>query len=215
MKQTEGGALTARELREYKEWLADLAAEAAETGDYGACDREVWEQFDPDGPVGAQIFGSLSERELMAPVLATMDRPGHTPQFDKVYVIYRRYLNRRYGTMNDAKFRARILYKRKQEAELCAPGWQERIAPEALLADCRERGAEVSEEDRARLAAFCAAAARRKSPFVDDQFPKEYRTFLNALAGNWRRALRIMGIPVAARRQASGVQRSLDRGGRK
>lgn len=203
--------LTPKQLQEYRKWLAELAAEAAATGEYGWCDPEVWEYFDPHTRTGEQILSSLTERELFEPVLATMDHPGHTPDFNRVYVIYRKYLSWRYGSMNAVKFRARALYKQRAAKRLCPPDWLTRVSAAPLIAKCEEQGISVSREERARLEALCAGIVKRGQPVLPETLPADTRGFLNRLAGSWRNALELMGIPVVTKQQMPNVQSNKDK----
>lgn len=163
------------------------------------------------GKIGSQIWSAFTEDELFAPVLKTMDRSGHTPQFDRVYCIYRKHLTKRYGSINTITFRARALYKRKRDAQLCSPEWPERVSAAPLLAYCQEYGTDISEAHRAAVENLCAEAVRNRKPIDSMEVPPDTRGLLNALAGNWRRGYVLMGIPLVRKGQMRNIRRSKDR----
>ena len=98
-KETSMPTMTEKELFGYRQWLAELNSEAAEeSGDFNSCDPEVWEQFDPESSCGSQIYHSFRDEELLDVVIATMGRQGRKPRFDRIHIIYRRYLRLRFGS---------------------------------------------------------------------------------------------------------------------
>ncbi len=206
VKKIDPTPLSPKQLQEYREWLAELAAEAAATGEYGQCDPEVWAYFDPHTGTGEQILSSLTERELFEPVLATMDRPGHTPDFDRVYVIYRKYLSWRYGSMNVVKFRARTLYKQRAAKRLCPPDWPSRVSVAPLLEQYEAKGTPATAEQRTAVEAICEKVRKSGQPIRPETLSNETRCLLNTLGGSWRKAFTLMGIPVAEKKHQGNVQ---------
>lgn len=207
-RKTKEPPLSQRQLKEYKQWIAELAEEARQPGgDPDVCDHEVWNYFNPRGRIGAQIYQSFSNEELIATLFPTMDHPGHKPRFEEVYIIYRHYLKLRFGGLEVAKRKARTRYKQMRDEQKWPPDWPERVSPDAFLAYCRERGSEVSMEDQAELRRLCSDIQREYRPLSQEELSGPMCSWLTGLGGSWKKALDLMGIPVLNKRQRFHLER--------
>jgi len=183
--------LTERELLGYREWLMDLSREAEESGDFNTCDEEVWEQFDPAFDTGMQVYQSFSDAELLDFLIATMDRQGHKPRYDRIFTIYRRYIQTRFGGLNNAKDRARIRMKQQEEEVKWPPDWHTRVSAAPLLAKLEKKGKNPSEEEWLLLESLCKEAQETGMP---PYISISVRDRLNKLM-DYKSALETMGIP--------------------
>lgn len=202
--------LTAKQLAGYRQWLAELDEEAHEPGgDPAFCDSEVWQDFDPNRPIGRQVYESFSDEELLDILLRTMDRPGHSPRFDEVYCIYRQYLRLRFDGLNNAKDRAKARRKHLRDQEKWPADWWERVSPEPLIQYCRTRKREPETQDLLLFQELCGIARRCQLPPV---LTSAQSRRLEALCGA-KRALELMGIPALNKSSLRHMQRywSLER----
>lgn len=187
--------LSEKELNGYRQWAAELQAESGEPGGSCSCDSEVWEYFNPVTPCGKQIYESFTDEELLDILLPTMKSPGHTPQFQKIHEIYRRYLLRRFGNLARVKEMARVRYKRRRDERRWPWNWPERVSVEPALDFCRKRGIRLSAEEQTVLIQLCQAAKYTRMPPVLSQ---EQLRCLQRL-GSVRQLLERMGIPYLER----------------
>lgn len=184
--------LTARQIAEYRQWLKELDQEAHEPGgDVTRCDPEIWSDFDPSRPTGRQIYESYSDAELLDILIRTMQRPGHSPRFEEVYCIYKKYLHKRFEGLHNAKDRAKTRMKLLQNQEKWPPDWPEHVSTEPLLEKLRERGKNISKEDLVLLTRLCEEARRTGLPPV---ITPSVRQRLERLYG-CTQTLELMGIP--------------------
>ena len=184
-------ALSEKELKGYRRWAAQLQEESREPGGSCSCDPEVWEFFDPAFSTGKQIYESFTDEELLDVMIATMNRPGHTPQFQEIHELYRRYLSRRFGDLARAKRAARIRYKQLRDESRWPWDWPDRVSPEPVLDRCRKRGISLSDKETALLEQLCRAARYTRMPPV---LSSEEARCLQRLGGA-RRTVELMGIP--------------------
>lgn len=185
------GPLSEKELNSYRQWAAELQEEARSGGGGYHCDAEVWEYFNPASPRGRQIYKSYTDEELLDVVTATMDHPGHTPQFQEIHEIYRRYLSRRFGGLSGAKAAARRRYKRRRDELRWSWDWPERVSVEPVLERFRQRGLQISKAERAILERLCQTAKDTRMP--PELSPDAIRCLQRL--GNVRKTLEQMGIP--------------------
>ena len=183
--------LSEKELMGYRQWAAELQEEAREPGGSCSCDSEVWEYFNPAFPCGKQIYESFTDEELLDILLPTMECPGHTPQFQEIHEIYRRYLARRFGDLSRAKELARIRYKRRRDEQRGPWDWPERVSAEPALNYCRQRGLSLSREELALLKHICQVARYTRMP------PALSQAQIRCLQrlGGVRQTFELMGIP--------------------
>lgn len=187
--------LSEKELTGYRQWAAELQEESQQPGGSCRCDPEVWEYFNPAFPCGKQIYESFTDEELLDVVLPTMERPGHTPQFQEIHEIYRRYLSRRFGNLSRAKDAARARYKRGRDEQRWPWDWSERVSPEPVLSYCRQRGILLSTEERALLEHLCRTVQyTRMPPMLSQEQDRQLRRL-----GGARQMLELMGIPQLGR----------------
>lgn len=183
--------LSEKEVNGYRQWAAELQEESQQPGGSCRCDPEVWEYFNPAFPCGKQIYESFTDEELLDVVLPTMERPGHTPQFQEIHEIYRRYLARRFGDLSRAKELARIRYKRRRDEQRWPWDWPERVSAEPALNYCRQRGLCLSQEEQALLKHICQVARYTRMP------PALSQAQIRCLQrlGGVRQTFELMGIP--------------------
>ena len=183
--------LSEKELTGYRQWAAELQEESQQPGGSCRCDPEVWEYFNPAFPCGKQIYESFTDEELLDVVLPTMERPGHTPRFQEIHEIYRRYLARRFGDLSRAKELARIRYKRRRDEQRWPWDWPERVSAEPALNYCRQRGLCLSREELALLKHICQMARYTRMP------PALSQAQIRCLQrlGGVRQTFELMGIP--------------------
>ena len=185
-------ALSQRELGEYRQWIADLEEEAREQGgSLEACDPEVWALFEPRGEPGRQIYASFSDGELLDLLLRTMDRPGHSPRFEELHVIYREYLRLRFHGLDAAKRLARTRRKQLEEERRWPWDWPDRVSPQPLLERLEQRGRTAGPEDLALLEELCGQARATGLP---PELSAPARERLERLC-RCKTALELMGIP--------------------
>lgn len=183
--------LTEKELLGYREWLMELSQEAEEHGDFNTCDEEVWEQFDPDSDAGSQVYQSFSDEELLDILIDTMDRQGHKPRYDRIHTIYRRYIQARFGGLNNAKDRARIRMKQREEEVRWPPDWHTHVSVTPLLRKLEQKGKKPTREEVDLLERVCREARETGLP---PYISISTRDRLNKLM-DYKSALEIMGIP--------------------
>ena len=183
--------LLEKELNSYRQWAAELQEEAREPGGSCNCDSEVWEYFNPAFPCGKQIYESFTDEELLDMLLPTMEYPGHTPRFQEIHEIYRRYLARRFGDLSRAKDLARIRYKRRRDEQRWPWDWPERVSAEPALNYCRQRGLCLSQEEQTLLKHICQVARSTRMPPALSQSQVRYLQRL----GGVRQIFELMGIP--------------------
>ena len=183
--------LSEKELNSYRQWAAELQEESQQPGGSCSCDPEVWEYFNPAFPCGKQIYESFTDEELLDVVLSTMERPGHSPQFQEIHEIYRRYLSRRFGSLSRVKEAARIRYKRRRDEQRWPWDWPERVSSAAALDYCRQRGLSLSREEQTLLEHLCQVARYTRLPPVLSQAQIHCLQRLGGL----RQMLELMGIP--------------------
>lgn len=180
--------LTKKELLGYRQWLSELEEE----GELDSCDSEVWECFDPQTAVGAQVYQSFTDEELLNLLITTMGQQGRKPRFDRIHVIYRRYLHQRFGGLNNAKECARVRIKQLEEQKRWPPDWHTRVSTGPLLARLEKKGRAVSGEDLELLERLCREARETTLP---PYISISIRDRLNKLMDS-KSALELMGIPV-------------------
>lgn len=91
--------LSLREIQGYREWIADLAAEALlPEGDLQYCDPELWSYFDYTTVIGSQVYRSYSDQELLALLQQAQQRLGYCPRKRDLYCVYQRYIRYRFGS---------------------------------------------------------------------------------------------------------------------
>ena len=183
--------LTEKVLLGYREWLMDLGQEAEESGNFNTCDEEVWEQFDPASDTGRQVYQSFSDEELLDLLIATMDRQGHKPRYDRIYTIYRRYIQTRFGGLNNAKDRARIRMKQQEEEAKWPPDWHTRVSVAPLLTKLEKKGKAPTGEELGLLESLCKEARETGMP---PYISISIRDRLNKLM-DYKSVLETMGIP--------------------
>ena len=189
--------LSPKELEGYRQWLAELSAEAgAPGGDLGHIDEALFPCFAPKRPVGRQVYRSFSDEELLEPVLRTMDHPGHKPRLDQVYCVYCWYLKERFGTVRDVCWKARARWKQRRDEVNWPADWPERVAPQELIAYCGGRNYAPTQAELQTLEEFCARIRRRRCPLPEDQAPAEFRQLLARAGCTWDRGMRLLGVPV-------------------
>lgn len=185
--------LSQRQLREYRQWIADLEEEIREEGgDLSQEDLELWEYFDPATTTGRQIYASFTDEELLDCLIRTMHRPGHNPRYNEIHFIYKKYLRIRFNGLNTAKDRAKIRMKRLAEQEKWSWDWPEHVSLQPLLERLEQRGKEVSAEDHVMLDELCAKAKETGKPLT---LSVSARKRLGKLY-DCKQALELMGIPV-------------------
>lgn len=180
--------LSEKELLGYRQWLCELEEE----GELDSCDSDVWECFDPQSAVGAQVYRSFSDEELLDRLIATMGHQGRKPHFDRIHIIYRRYLRLRFGELNNAKESARARLKQIEEQKRWPPDWHTRVSTGPLLAKLEQKGRAVSSEDMELLERLCREARETALP---PHISITVRDRLNKLMDS-KSALELMGIPM-------------------
>ena len=185
--------LTAKELQSYRQWLSELDEEAREAGgNLNHCDDELWMTFNPRTPIGNQIYRSFSNEELLDLVISTMGRQGHKPNFNNIYIVYRSYLQLRFGELNNAKEAARMRVKQLEERKKWPPDWHTRVSTEPLLRKLEKKGKTVSDEMVDLLNQLCQEARETGLP---PYISISLRNKLEKLMDH-KSALECMGIPV-------------------
>ena len=184
--------LTEKELNSYRQWLEELDEEAQEPGgNPQTCDKEVWEYFNPCGDIGAQIYNSFSDNELLEFLLKHMDKPGHKVPFKNIYCIHKQYLRRRFG---DLRCAANLATKRRKQIideERWPWDWPERVSPHPLLEMLDQRHRTILPEDLIMIERICREAKQTGLP---PKLSVGERERLDKLY-NSKMALELMGIP--------------------
>lgn len=183
--------LTDKQIKGYRQWLAELEEETLETGDADCFDKDIWEIFTPASPVGRQIYMSYSNEELLDWLLRTMEIPGYQLHFEKPYYIYKQYVRTRFGNLERAAKAAQIRRKQLQDQERWPSDWPERVSMEPFVEKMRHRGKELSPEDYRMLEGLCRIAKESGYPPV---LSDSQRKRLDSLY-NWKKAYEMMGIP--------------------
>lgn len=180
--------LSEKEHQSYCQWIRELEEE----GGPDFCDGQVWDCFDPTTADGHRVYSSFTDEELLDRLIETVDRPGKSPRFDRIHVIYRRYLQLRFRGLNNAKECARTRMKQQEEYRRWPADWHTRVSPVPLLEKLEQKGRTVSDEDRALLEEICRQARETAMP---PHISISVRDRLKKLMDS-KSALELMGIPV-------------------
>lgn len=188
--------LSEKQLSGYRQWLAELDAEAQEPGgDLRVCDREIWEYFDPKGEIGRQVYESYTDEELLDRLIETMRHPGRSPRYEQLYCVYKAYLKLRFNGLHNAKDKARARMKRLEDQEKWPPDWHERVSVQPLVDDLTRRGRELTGDELLLLERLCQEARKTGLP---PHISLSIRKRLEPICPP-AQALERMGIPILSK----------------
>lgn len=208
-KQQAQKPLTEKELAGYRQWLAELAEEAAEPGgDPTTCDREVAEYFSLKTSCGKQVYESFSDAELLEIVIKLIDHHGHKLNYANVYCIYKTYLRKRFGNLPDVASKARTELKLRKNKERWPPDWQERVSLQALLDAPRNRRSSPRQADLEFLNRLCEASKR--SGYPPNLTGTERQRISRMGLGSLKFVLETMGIPCLDKIELRHIKRYWD-----
>lgn len=188
MKEIQQKSLSEKEHQSYRQWIQELEEE----GGPDFCDSQVWDCFDPETAAGHRVYSSFTDEELLDRLIDTVDHHGKKPRFDRVHVIYRRYLQLRFKGLNNAKECARVRMKQLEERRRWPADWHTRVSPVPLLEKLEQKGHLVSAEDRELLEMLCSQARETAMPpYISISVRDRLKKLMDS-----KSALEMMGIPV-------------------
>lgn len=184
--------LSPAELARYRDRLTTLDAQAHKPGnrlDY--ITEQDMNVLSPKSVIGSQVLDSYSDEELLDIFLKALDAPDHKLSYRNIYIVYRRYLDQRFGCEGSAKNKARTLAKQRKEEARWPPDWPERVSVMPLLAELRRRNKTANIEDLRLFTRLCDFAKQTgQPPILTDLEKKQIDRLLHST-----KALELMGIP--------------------
>ena len=183
--------LTKKELASYREWLAELDAEARKSGgDLTNCDEDLWRIFSPRCWIGKQVCASFSDEDLLDIALRSMDQKGHKVETDNIYCIYLEYIKCRMGLGRKMMDRVRARRKNLRNEQRYPLDWPEHITIKPLLKQYLKNP--LTEADIALLEDIRRRA--QASRMIPELTPEE-KNQLDKFGGAGQ-AMKMMGIPI-------------------
>lgn len=200
MERTGKNRLSQRELNGYRQWLTELEEEMADTpGLSQQLDGDLTLYFSPECPIGRQVYTSFSDEELLESLVETMEGRNGSPRPDRLLCVYRWYLEKRFGSLHHACWRARG-WSRQQAAERMWPAdWPERVDTLPFLERCASRGVCLDEDARQTLGEYCAAVRRTGQPPCREELPGELDVLFRQVGCTWQTGLELLGIPALSK----------------
>ncbi len=199
-KHWDSQRLSERELKGYRQWLAELEEEMRDTpGLSQRLDEDLTHYFSPEWPIGRQVYTSFSDEELLEPLLETMEGRNGSPRPERLLCVYRWYLEKRFGSLHRACWQARGR-SRQQAAERMWPAdWPERVDARPLLERCAALGVVLDEETRHQVGEYCEAIRRSGQPPGRDELPGELDALFSRAGCTWKTGLELLGIPALSK----------------
>lgn len=200
MNQTGKNRLSQRELNGYRQWLAELEEEMSDTpGLSQRLDGDLTLYFSPECPIGRQVYTSFSDEELLEPLVETMEGRNGLPRPERLLCVYRWYLEKRFGSLHHACWRARGRSRQKAAEGMWPADWPERVDMEPFLERCASRGLILDGDDRAGLGTYCAMVRRTGQPPSRTDLPEEVSRLFERAGCTWQTGLELLGIPALSK----------------
>lgn len=192
--------LSERELRGYRQWLAELEEEMKELPELSRkLDGELTGYFSPEYPIGRQVYISFSDEELLEPLVETMEETDGIPRPDRLLCVYRWYLEKRFGSLHRACWRARGRSRQKAAEQRWPADWPLRVDADRFLERCASCGVELDEAMRDLLRQYCALVRRSGQPPGREDCPEELCRLFARVGCTWRTGLELLGIPALSK----------------
>lgn len=200
MKKHSAARLTQRELAGYRQWLAELEEEMAEVPGLSLrLDEELTDYFAPDAPIGAQVYTSFSDEELLEPLVDTMEGREGAPRPDRLLCVYRWYLEKRFGSLHRACWCARGRSRQREAERMWPADWPERVDAGPFFQRCAAHGLTLDEGTRAAVMDYCGAVRRQGRPPCESELPRPLQALFARAGCSWRSGLELLGIPALSK----------------
>lgn len=190
--------LNEKQLVGYRVWLNELDAEARASGTLDKCDDDIWETFDPESWSGSQVCASYQKNEMLDWLAQRMEAEDQPVEWGEVYCIHRAYVEKRFGSFENAEQEARRNYKQLRNLAKWPADWPDRISLQPVEDYLARKGKPpLTQEQRELLLSLCCEARNTGLP---PYISITLRNRLNKIA-NPIYLQQLMGIPVLDKKE--------------
>ncbi len=162
--------LTQNEIKQKRLWLKEMASGCKSGSSREKAPQSVKRSFDFSSPVGAQIYASFSDQELLDILHRCGKRLGYSPSQKEVFWIYRAYIRQRFGNWPKAL----------RQAGLCVSTGRGDLTDERLRQKKRERE-RLLQSVRTRAKEFGRVPHPRDAPELVSEGVKYFYTWFGLL----------------------------------
>ena len=162
-------------------------------------DGDLTLYFSPECPIGRQVYTSFSDEELLESLVETMEGRNGSPRPERLLCVYRWYLEKRFGSLHHACWRARGRSLQQAAERMWPADWPERVDTLPFLKRCASRGICLDEDARQTLGEYCAAVRRTGQPPCREELPGELDVLFRQVGCTWQTGLELLGIPALSK----------------